>query len=74
MFYKKTGEVKAVKSKEILSSRLGLGLEKLDRDLFDPSGVYDKLGALGVKWIRLQSGWCRTEKEKEKGVYDFSWL
>lgn len=72
MFYKKTGEVKAVKSKEILSSRLGLGLEKLDRDLFDPSGVYDKLGALGVKWIRLQSVWCRTEKEK--GVYDFSWL
>ena len=72
MFYKKTGEVKAVKSKEILSSRLGLGLEKLDRDLFDPSGVYDKLGDLGVKWIRLQSGWCRTEKTK--GVYDFSWL
>ena len=25
-----------------------------------------------VKWIRLQSGWARTEKEK--GIYDFAWL
>ncbi len=50
----------------------GIGMEKLDRDAFDPSGVYDKVSALGVKWVRLQSGWAKTEKEK--GKYDFDWL
>ena len=51
---------------------MGLGMEKLDRDAFDPTKVYDKVAALGVKWIRLQSGWQKTEKEE--GVYDFAWL
>ena len=59
-------------SKDIIDSRLGLGMEKLDRDAFEPEKVYDKVAALGVKWIRLQSGWQKTEKEK--GVYDFAWL
>lgn len=54
------------------SDRFGVGFEKLDRNAFDPSDKYDKLGALGVKWIRIQSGWERTEKVK--GEYDFSWL
>ena len=47
-------------------------MEKLDRDAFDPEKVYDKVAALGVKWIRIQSGWQKTEKQE--GVYDFSWL
>ena len=51
---------------------MGLGMEKLDRDAFDPEKVYDKVAALGVKWIRIQSGWQKTEKEE--GVYDFAWL
>lgn len=59
-------------SNQIVDSRLGLGMEKLDRDAFEPEKVYDKVAALGVKWIRLQSGWQKTEKEK--GVYDFNWL
>ena len=59
-------------SNEIAESRLGLGMEKLDRDAFDPEKVYDKVAALGVKWIRIQSGWQKTEKEK--GIYDFAWL
>ena len=59
-------------SNEIAESRLGLGMEKLDRDAFEPEKVYDQVAALGVKWIRLQSGWQKTEKEK--GVYDFAWL
>lgn len=58
--------------KEIKDSRLGLGLEKLDRDLYDPTNAYDYLAASGAKWIRLQSGWQRTEKQE--GVYDFAWL
>ncbi len=52
--------------------RIGVGLEKLDRDLYDPEKCYDDLAAVGAKWVRIQSGWCRTEKVK--GVYDFTWL
>lgn len=55
-----------------VSERFGVGFEKLDRNAFDPSDKYDKLAALGVKWVRILSGWEKTEKIK--GVYDFSWL
>ena len=68
----KIGEIKPTNSKDIKDSCLGLGMEKLDRDAFDPQKVYDKVAALGVKWIRIQSGWQKTEKEE--GVYDFKWL
>ena len=69
---KKIGSVRPRHSGEIKESRLGLGMEKLDRDAFDPEKVYDKVAALGVKWIRLQSGWKKTEQVE--GVYDFAWL
>ena len=68
----KIGTVKTLTSAEVTHSKLGIGFEKLDRAVFDPSGAYDHIGKLGIKPIRLQSGWARTEKEK--GVYDFSWL
>jgi hypothetical protein len=54
------------------SPLLGIGFEKLDRDVFDPEKAYDKLAAIGIKYVRLQSGWQRTEKKK--GSYDFAWL
>lgn len=66
------GKIKPINAKDIQESPMGLGMEKLDRDAFDPEKVYDKVAALGVKWIRLQSGWQKTEKQE--GVYDFSWL
>lgn len=59
-------------SKDIKKSIIGLGFEKLDRDVFDPKKSYDFVAKSGIKWARLQSGWQRTEKEK--GVYDFKWL
>ncbi len=68
----KIGEVKAKSSCEIKSSRIGIGFEKLDRDLHDPEMAYDKLAETGVKWARIQSGWQKTEKAK--GVYDFAWI
>ena len=68
----KIGEVAAVPSTAVKTSKIGIGFEKLDRGVFDPSKAYDKVAAIGVKWIRLQSGWARTEKSK--GVYDFAWL
>lgn len=69
---KKIGTITPRQSKNIKESRLGLGMEKLDRDAFDPAQVYDKVASLGVKWIRLQSGWMKTERVE--GVYDFAWL
>ena len=64
----KKGKICAKNSYEIKESRIGIGMEKLDRDSFEPEKAYDKVAALGVKWIRLQSGWQKTEREK--GVYD----
>ena len=69
---KKIGVVKNKNSHEIKSSMFGIGLEKLDRDMYDPTNAYPKLNELGVKYARIQSGWAKTEKEK--GVYDFAWL
>ena len=54
---KKIGEIQPKSSKDVKNSRIGLGFEKLDRDVFDPEKAYDKVGALGVKWIRIQSVW-----------------
>ena len=66
------GKLPVVSADKIPFSRLGIGFEKLDRDTFDPNKAYDKLAAIGVKQVRIQSGWARCEKEK--GVYDFGWL
>ena len=68
----KIGSLKKKLSKDIKKSKLGIGFEKLDRNVFDPEKAYDRVGELGVKWVRIQSGWQRTEIEK--GVYDFEWL
>jgi hypothetical protein len=68
----KVGKITPKHSHDVKKSRIGIGFEKLDRDVFDPEKAYDKVAELGVKYARLQSGWQRTEKEK--GVYDFAWL
>ena len=66
------GKLEIAGAKDISASRLGIGFEKLDRDVFDPEKAYDKVARIGVKKIRVQSGWARTEKTE--GVYDFAWL
>ena len=68
----KIGKLAPKSAAGVPASRLGIGFEKLDRAVFDPEKAYDKLGKIGVKWVRIQSGWQRTEKEK--GVFDFGWL
>lgn len=70
--FQKIGQICPRSSTQINSSRLGIGFETLDRDCFDPERCYDLVAASGVKWIRIQSGWAKTEKEK--GIYDFAWL
>ncbi|MBR2372886.1 MAG: beta-galactosidase [Lentisphaeria bacterium] len=69
---KKIGNISPVHASEVKKSTLGIGFEKLDRAVFEPEKAYDKVAELGVKWVRIQSGWARTEKAK--GVYDFAWL
>ncbi len=69
---KQVGTLKPKCSNASSASKLGIGLEKLDRNLYDPTPLYDEIANIGMKWVRIQSGWSRTEKEK--GIYDFSWL
>lgn len=59
-------------TREIESSRIGVGFETLDRYHFDPERTYPHLAELGAKWARVQTGWNRCEREP--GVYEFSWL
>ena len=68
----KIGEVKKKNSGEIRYSKISLGFEKLDRDVFSPDNLYDRVAECGVKLARIQSGWQKTEREK--GVYNFLWL
>lgn len=70
--YKKIGEVPPVSAREAGDTVWGLGFEKLDRAVFDPEKAYDKVAELGVRHIRIQSGWARSEKTK--GIYEFEWL
>lgn len=60
-------------SREIAASKIGIGFECLDRQMWDDTDeVYRYAGELGVKSARVQSGWARTETEP--GIYRFSWL
>jgi hypothetical protein len=59
-------------SRDIIDSRIGIGMECLDRRMYLPEKTYGHLAALGAKWARLQTGWSRCETTE--GVYDFAWL
>ncbi len=66
------GKVKPYTKGAKKCEKFGIGLEKLDRDALDPKLAYGRLEELGMKYIRIQSGWQKTEKVP--GVYDFAWL
>lgn len=68
----KKGQLTVENAAAIGPSRLGIGFEKLDRRAFEPEKAYDLVAELGVHYVRIQSGWQRTETVK--GIYDFSWL
>jgi hypothetical protein len=69
---KKIGTIKPRSTKEVESSRITVGCETLDRDLTDFNAYKAYLSPLGVKKIRLQAGWAKTEKVK--GEYNWQWL
>jgi hypothetical protein len=58
--------------REIGTSRWTLGCETIDREYSDYNAFKEYLPALGIRRIRLQGGWARTEKDP--GIYDFAWL
>ena len=66
------GTVKARTTDEIASSNWLLGCETLDRDFADYDQYKTFIGPLGIKRLRMQAGWSKTETVK--GRYDFSWL
>jgi len=70
--FKRLGKLATKLATQISSSRLGVGFETLDRDMWDAAQAWPVLDALGVKWARVQSGWAKTETAK--GVYHFEWL
>ena len=69
--YKKLG-VLVPKDVSKTKNNITVGCETLDRDYADYEAYKEYLAPLGIKKIRLQGGWAKTEREK--GVYDFSWL
>ena len=69
---KKLGTLIPKRVPEIGTSTWSLGCETLDRDLANWDAYRGYLVPLGIKRIRLQGGWNRTEKKK--GEYDFAWL
>jgi len=69
---KKLGKLKIKPSSRIKESRIGIGFECLDRDLFDPEKCYDLFAATGAKFARCQTGWAKTEQQK--GGYNWEWL
>ncbi|MDD6887334.1 MAG: beta-galactosidase, partial [bacterium] len=69
---RQVGRIQPQSAAQLGWSRLGVGFEKLDRYAFDPNAAYDQVAQLGVHYVRIQSGWQRTERAE--GVYDFAWL
>ncbi|MBR0459775.1 MAG: beta-galactosidase [Victivallales bacterium] len=65
-------KLQPVNSRAVKQTIAGLGMETLDRETFDPAPLYDPIAETGCKYIRLQTGWLRSEKEP--GKYDFTWL
>lgn len=69
---KRIGTLKPKNASEIKTSNWIIGCETLDRDLADYEQYKTYLVPLGIKKLRMQAGWAKTEKVK--GKYDWTWL
>src|SRR5690554_3938700 len=70
--YRIIGKVQPRNATEIESSNWIIGCETLDRDFADYDQYKEFLNPLGIKRLRIQTGWAKTEKVK--GEYDWVWL
>ena len=66
------GTIKPRSVTEITGQNWWLGCETLDRDFTSWDSYKDYLVPLGIKRIRLQGGWAKTERDQ--GKYDWRWL
>jgi hypothetical protein len=66
------GSVKYKSTDQIQSSNWLLGCETLDRDYANYDEYKSYIALLGIKRLRLQGGWDKTEKIK--GQYDWAWM
>jgi len=69
---KRIGTLAPKNVNQIGTSRWTLGCETIDREYSDYDAFKEYLPPLGIRRIRLQGGWARTEKDP--GLYDFAWL
>ena len=69
---KRIGTLKPKNTSEINTSNWIIGCETLDRDLTDYEQYKEYLAPLGIKRLRMQAGWAKTEKTR--GTYDWAWL
>ena len=63
------GMLRGMHSCEIHDSSISIGLECLDRKLFDFDRAVPRLFESGVKHARVQTGWNLCEQRR--GVYSF---
>lgn len=66
------GTVKPRSTSEITASNWLIGCETLDRDFADYDQYKTYIAPLGIKRLRMQAGWDKTEHTK--GQYDWAWL
>lgn len=66
------GSVKSRSASVIESSNWLIGCETLDRDFADYDQYKEYIAPLGIKRLRMQAGWAKTEKVT--GQYDWAWL
>ena len=70
--YNALGKIRTLDASEISTSPWSVGGETLDRGFAEYDAYKSYLGPLGVKKIRLQGGWAKTEQER--GFYNWEWL
>lgn len=66
------GSVQPRNATDIRSSNWLIGCETLDRDFANYEAYKEYLNPLGIKRLRMQAGWDKTEHTK--GKYDWTWL
>ena len=66
------GTLRPKSAHEISTSHWALDCAGTDREHVDYHAFKDYLEPLGIRRLRTQAGWARTERER--GFHDFSWL
>lgn len=66
------GTVQSRNANEIESSNWLIGCETLDRDFANYDEYKEYINPLGIKMLRMQAGWDKTENVE--GKYNWTWL